>query len=62
VFKREEKTGHTQAAIAALVTSGALGVLPFFDIDIDVTQATNLGLFVAAVVYFVARQVVKARL
>ena len=73
MFKKEEKTGHTETALGMLavattqpiisqfVTQGALGVLPFFEVVVTTQQATNLGLFVAGAVYFIARQVIKAR-
>lgn len=59
MFKSEEKTGYSQAAAAAVITSGVLGVLPFFNVDISVQQATNLGLFGGAVIGFAIRKIYK---
>lgn len=61
MFKSEEKTGYSQAAAAAVITSGVLGVLPFFNVDVSVQQATNLGLFGGAVIGFAVRQVYKRK-
>lgn len=59
MFKSEEKTGYSQAAASAVITSGVLGVMPFFNVDISVQQATNLGLFCGAVIGLVVRKFYK---
>ena len=58
-FVKKEKTGISQAAFAAFITSFALGILPFFDLDVTAQQATNLGLCIASAAWFAKRQLDK---
>ena len=60
-YCKKEKTGITQAALAVFITQGALGVLPFAGLDVSVQQATNLGLFVSALIAFGVRQYYKRK-
>lgn len=59
MLKKKEKTGYSEAAFAAVITSGALGLLPLFDVSISNIQAINLGLFIASVVGFGLRMLHK---
>ncbi len=59
MFKKQIKTGYSQAAAAAFITSGALGVLPFLDIEVSQAQAVNLGLFAASAITWILRQIYK---
>ena len=61
MFKKQIKTGYSQAAAAAFITSGLIGVLPFLDIEISQVQAVNLGLFAASAIGWILRQVIKAK-
>ena len=56
---KKEKTGISEAAVAAFVTSGIIGIMPFLDIEVPILQATNLGIFSSAAICFVLRQLVK---
>lgn len=60
-FKEQNKTGFSEAAAATVITSGVLGLLPFTGIDVNAMQATNLGLFLAAVIGFSLRKYKKWR-
>lgn len=55
----KNKTGITEAAAAAFITSGALGVLPFFGVEMDTVQATNFGIFFGAIAVIIIRQIKK---
>ncbi len=59
MLKKRIKTGYSEAAAAAFITSGALGILPFLDIDVTQAQAVNLGLFAASAIGWILRQVYK---
>lgn len=61
MLRKAEKTGISESAIAAFVTSVALGILPFFELDIDMQQATHLGFVVAPAAVWVLRQLHKRR-
>jgi len=61
MLKKKEKTGYSEISVAAFITSGVLGVMPFCGVDVTTTQATNLGLFIAAGLGWFIRQYFKAR-
>ena len=49
------KTGISEAAIAAFVTSFVLGFLPFAGVSVGAVQALNIGLVVGAVGAWILR-------
>lgn len=49
------KTGISEAAIAAFITSLILGFMPFFGLSVDASQALNIGLALAALAAWVIR-------
>lgn len=61
MFNFEEKTGISQAALAALITSGMLWAMPYLELPVTAVQATNGGLFIAALSVWVARQYYKRK-
>ena len=61
IFNFEEKTGISQSALAAFVTATALGVVPFFGLDIPTNQAINLGLCSATAIAWALRQYHKSK-
>ena len=61
MFKFEEKTGYSQSAVAAFITATALGVIPFFGLEIATQQAINLGLCTATAIGWCLRQYHKAK-
>jgi hypothetical protein len=59
VFKFEEKTAISEAALSAFLTSGMLFLLPYCNVDITSVQAINGGLFIAAGLAWVMRMLHK---
>ena len=58
-FEFEAKTGISEAALAAFLTSGMLFLLPYCSVDITSVQAINGGLFMATGIAWAMRKLHK---